>query len=174
MWSKILTTKDREKSLVLDEVEAILDDSGYKIVDQDTSKPWGAYYRIDSSQTEDFLEEFFSNVNLPEWSKELQLDPKILVVAPEKRLSWQYHKRRGEVWNVISGPVGIYISDTDEMPENPKVISKDGSVQIAVTTRHRLAGLENWGIVAEIWVHTDKSKPSNEEDIIRLEDDFGR
>jgi mannose-6-phosphate isomerase len=40
--------------------------------------------------------------------------------------------------------------------------------------RHRLIGLDDWGIVAEIWVHTDVNNPSNEDDIVRLQDDFGR
>lgn len=174
LWSKILTDKSREKGLILDEVEAVLDASNYTIVESDKEKPWGAYFKIDRDQTKDFLEEFFSSVNLPSWAQDLELDPKILVVAPEKRLSWQYHKRRGEVWTVVTGPVGIYVSDTDEQPENPKVVNKDGNVQIQVTSRHRLAGLDSWGIVAEIWVHTDKDNPSNEEDIVRVEDDFGR
>ncbi len=39
--------------------------------------------------------------------------------------------------------------------------------------RHRLIGLNEWDIIAEIWKHTDASNPSNEEDIIRLKDDFG-
>jgi hypothetical protein len=30
------------------------------------------------------------------------------------------------------------------------------------------------GIVAEIWMHTDENHPSDEEDIVRLEDDFAR
>ena len=40
--------------------------------------------------------------------------------------------------------------------------------------RHRLIGLEGWGIVAEIWQHTDPENPSDEDDIVRLQDDFGR
>ena len=40
--------------------------------------------------------------------------------------------------------------------------------------RHRLLGLHDWGVVAEIWMHTDPSNPSDEEDIVRLQDDFGR
>ena len=39
---------------------------------------------------------------------------------------------------------------------------------------HRLVGLSNWGIIAEIWQHTDPEKPSDEEDIVRVQDDFGR
>jgi hypothetical protein len=34
--------------------------------------------------------------------------------------------------------------------------------------------LDGWGIVAEIWRHTDVENPSNEEDIVRVQDDFGR
>ena len=40
--------------------------------------------------------------------------------------------------------------------------------------RHRIIGLDDWGILAEIWQHSDVNNPSNEEDIIRLQDDFGR
>jgi hypothetical protein len=39
--------------------------------------------------------------------------------------------------------------------------------------RHRLVGLDDYGVVAEIWQHTD-AVPSDEEDIIRVQDDFGR
>jgi hypothetical protein len=39
--------------------------------------------------------------------------------------------------------------------------------------RHRLIGLDDFGVVAEIWQHTD-AIPSDEEDIIRVQDDFGR
>ena len=39
--------------------------------------------------------------------------------------------------------------------------------------RHRLIGLDDYAVVAEIWQHTDKI-PSDEEDIIRVQDDFGR
>ena len=40
--------------------------------------------------------------------------------------------------------------------------------------RHRLVGLEDWAVLAEIWQHTDLEKPSDEDDIVRVEDDFGR
>jgi mannose-6-phosphate isomerase len=40
--------------------------------------------------------------------------------------------------------------------------------------RHRLIGLDSWRIVAEIWQHTDLENPSDEDDIVRLQDDFGR
>lgn len=40
--------------------------------------------------------------------------------------------------------------------------------------RHRLVGLEDYAVVAEIWQHTAADNPSDENDIVRLQDDFGR
>ena len=174
MWSRIDLNHSRNKELIVEEIEAVLDAAGYKTVDMDVEKPWGGYFRIDRAQTEQFLEEFFKNIKLPDWAIGLTFDPKILFVAPFKRLSWQYHERRGEVWTVVRGPVGVYVSDTDTMPENPKNYETGSVVQIHPKGRHRLSGLVNWGIVAEIWVHTDRNEPSDEGDIHRLQDDFGR
>lgn len=47
-------------------------------------------------------------------------------------------------------------------------------IQMDKGKRHRLIGLDSCGIIAEIWQHTDPDNPSNEEDIVRLQDDFGR
>jgi mannose-6-phosphate isomerase len=47
-------------------------------------------------------------------------------------------------------------------------------VQLAQGQRHRLVGLNQWGVLAEIWQHTDPSNPSDEDDIVRVQDDFGR
>jgi mannose-6-phosphate isomerase-like protein (cupin superfamily) len=88
-------------------------------------------------------------------------------------LSWQYHHRRSEVWRVIEGEVGIVRSDTDK--ENELEIFKVGDViTLKKGERHRLVGLSDWGKVAEIWQHTESDNPSDEEDIVRLQDDFGR
>ena len=46
-------------------------------------------------------------------------------------------------------------------------------VRLAQGERHRLIGLENYGIVAEIWQHTNLI-PSDEDDIVRVQDDFSR
>jgi mannose-6-phosphate isomerase len=40
--------------------------------------------------------------------------------------------------------------------------------------RHRLIGLEGWGVLAEIWQHPDANHPSDENYIVRVQDDFGR
>ena len=96
-----------------------------------------------------------------------------MVVAPEKRLSWQYHHRRAEIWKLIGGIAGVVVSNTDEQKE-PQQLNIGDIIQLKQGERHRLIGLSGWGIVAEIWRHTDPSNPSDEEDIVRLQDDFGR
>jgi hypothetical protein len=40
--------------------------------------------------------------------------------------------------------------------------------------RHRLIGLDDFAVIAEIWRHTDANNPSNEDDIVRVQDDFNR
>ena len=53
-------------------------------------------------------------------------------------------------------------------------LNSGNQIKLAVGERHRLIGLNNYAVVAEIWQHTDKNFPSNEDDIIRLKDDYGR
>ena len=101
------------------------------------------------------------------------MSPKILVVAPNKRLSWQYHHRRAEIWQVVSGIVGVVTSNTDEEGELQK-LSPRATIKLEKGERHRLIGLDDWGIVSEIWQHTDIDNPSDESDIVRVQDDFGR
>jgi hypothetical protein len=40
--------------------------------------------------------------------------------------------------------------------------------------RHRLIGLDDYGVIAEIWQHIDTENPSDEDDIVRVQDDYGR
>jgi mannose-6-phosphate isomerase len=96
-----------------------------------------------------------------------------LVVAPEKRLSWQYHHRRAEIWTVLSGDVGVVRSDTD-IEGVLKQLNEGDQIKLHEGERHRLVGLEGWSVLAEIWQHTDAANPSDEDDIVRVQDDFGR
>ena len=48
------------------------------------------------------------------------------------------------------------------------------SIGLQQGERHRLIGLDKWGVVAEFWQHTDVTNPSNEEDIVRVQDDYFR
>ena len=40
--------------------------------------------------------------------------------------------------------------------------------------RHRIIGTDDYSLVAEIWIHTDADNPSDENDIVRVQDDFNR
>jgi hypothetical protein len=73
----------------------------------------------------------------------------------------------------VEGTVGIKRSNTDDEGELAEYNPKD-QVKLQQGERHRLIGLTGWGIVAEIWQHTDASNPSDEDDIVRVQDDFGR
>lgn len=150
-----------------------MDDKGFTIVDKDADRPWGGFLVIDENQSEQFIQTFFTGLSIEDFKGFDKLSPKILLVAPGKRLSWQYHRRRAEIWRVIGGEAGVVVSDTDEQTQVEK-LELGESVSLKQGERHRLVGLTRWGILAEIWKHTDPQNPSDEEDIIRVEDDFGR
>ncbi|WP_462251612.1 cupin domain-containing protein [Ekhidna sp.] len=157
---------------VLKKIEAELISQGFTFNSKDLDRPWGAFWAIKQECSREFLINFF-----PEYvsllDENVPISPKILAVAPQRRLSWQYHNRRSELWKVIDGEVGVVKSDSDI--QNPMVSYKrEEVICLNQGERHRLIGLQNWGVVAEIWVHTNVNNPSNEDDIIRLEDDFGR
>ena len=163
----------KTKQEVFAETAFLLKELNFTVVSQDDNRPWGGFYVIEEAQARAFAEKFFpeEDFNLLKISE--KLSPKILLVAPARRLSWQYHFRRAEIWRCIGGNVAVATSDTDE--ETEKHILKPGDkIKLKQGERHRLIGLEDWGIVAEIWQHINADHPSDEEDIVRLQDDFGR
>jgi mannose-6-phosphate isomerase-like protein (cupin superfamily) len=162
-----------DKHLVFKRIEKMLEEANFNIASNDFNRPWGGFFVIDEAQAKDFVRYFMPDLDMATVVGDRKVSPKILVVAPQKRLSWQYHDRRSEVWKILEGPVGIVQSPDDE--ERPVHAFLEGeSITLSTGERHRLIGLENYGVVAEIWQHTDPFNPSNEEDIIRLKDDFGR
>ena len=161
------------KKQVFNKAENILNTNNFSITDSDKNRPWGGFYVIDEDQSEAFISEFFPELNSNDFSKFEKLSPKLLMVAPQKRLSWQYHHRRSEIWKVIDGKAGVVVSKTND--QSPvKTLDLGDTVRLAQGERHRLVGLEDWAIIAEIWQHTDPEHPSDEDDIVRVEDDFGR
>ncbi len=158
---------------IFSEVEDKLGEEGLSIVSRDTSRPWGGFYVIDETQADKFIKKYFPDYSVDKVSITSKISPKILMVSPGKRLSWQYHHRRAELWRVVKGPIGVAKSDNDEQ-NDPETYNDGDIIVLQKGERHRLIGLDNYGVVAEIWQHTDESKPSDEDDIIRLQDDFGR
>ncbi|WP_234567100.1 phosphoheptose isomerase [Rhodohalobacter sp. 614A] len=128
---------------------------------------------IDNSSLSVFINNFFPNTNFVTDDANLSYSPKILIVEPGKRLSWQYHHRRSEHWKIVEGSIGLIISNTNEQTPMVELFSGD-KTSIALGQRHRLIGLYDWTVVAEIWQHQDPQNPSDENDIVRVEDNFGR
>ncbi len=170
---KLNTSKETTKQEIFSEIEKYLDSLGLKAVARDFERPWGGFFVIDESQAQKFANQFFSHIEFSAIQLDRKLSPKILVVQSDKRLSWQYHHRRAEIWKVVAGEVGVVTSDTDAEGELQNLNVND-IIELRQGQRHRLVGLDGWGILAEIWQHVDANNPSNEEDIVRVQDDFGR
>lgn len=162
------------KEQISKQIREGLIEKNLRIAGEDFNRPWGGFFRIADESLDEFLTVYFSGVKIPFDTAKLNLSPKILVVEPDKKLSWQVHERRSELWRVIKGPVGTYTSPTDEQPDKMDISEEDEVIEMNLGTRHRLVGLKDWGIIAEIWIHNDPEHPSDEDDIRRISDDFGR
>ena len=158
---------------IFETIHIKLQNQGLRIDRYDLERPWGGFYVLDENQAQEFADIYFKGLNVGPLRIAGKLSPKILLVKPEARLSWQYHHRRAETWRVVEGPVGIVRSATDE--EGALVSYEAGeTIVLEKGERHRLIGLENWGVVAEFWQHTDPDHPSDEDDIVRVQDDYAR
>ncbi|MGY2130942.1 phosphoheptose isomerase [Hymenobacter sp. HD11105] len=164
---------DTQKQALFQQTEQQLQQQGFTIDKQDQERPWGGFFVINEDQAQPFADAYFDGLAVEELRISGKLSPKILIVAPGKRLSWQYHHRRAEVWKVLQGPVGVVTSLTDEEGEL-KTYAVGELITLKQGERHRLVGLQQWGVLAEIWQHTDATQPSDEDDIVRVQDDFGR
>ncbi len=165
---------EQPKAEVFAEIESYLGKFAIDIESIDAVRPWGGFFAINESATKKFISTYFPDFDSNHITKYGgKLSPKILVVEPEQKLSWQYHNRRAELWRVVSGTVGVVTSNDNA--EGPiRELGESQVVQFDALTRHRLVGLANWGVVAEIWQHTDSSNPSDEDDIVRVSDQYGR
>ena len=158
---------------VVSRARASLATAGLTVVGEDLTRPWGGFLLISQTDIRRFMQAYFPDSGPQEAGEQMALSPKLLLVAPEQRLSWQYHSRRSEIWRIVEGPVGVSRSLTDE--EAPMRSYAPGEVlRLELGERHRLIGLQAWGVVAEIWQHTDAASPSDELDIVRVADDYQR
>jgi mannose-6-phosphate isomerase-like protein (cupin superfamily) len=159
--------------MIFENIQNQLKTNHFTIVSKDHNRPWGGFFVIAEEQAQDFANQYFEGLDVSTLKRGGALSPKILVVAPEKRLSWQYHHRRVEIWRVIQGQAGVKRSSTDNEGEL-EVLNVGDTITLQQGERHRLIGLDDYAVIAEIWQHTDASHPSDEEDIVRVQDDFGR
>ena len=157
----------------LNEIEDEIKGLGFEIIAKDFERPWGGFLVVNESQSQEFANQFFNGVDIKNLKIGGKLSPKILVVKPNSKLSWQYHHRRAEIWRVYKGEVGVSRSFDDNQQPLKKLLPGD-QITLKKGERHRLIGLSDFAVIAEIWQHTDPNNPSDENDIVRLSDDYGR
>lgn len=159
--------------MIFETIQNELKANQFDIVSMDQSRPWGGFFVIAEEQAQAFSNRYFEGLEVARLKISGKLSPKILVVAPGKRLSWQYHHRRAELWRVIQGQAGLKRSPNDTEGEL-ELLNVGDTITLQQGERHRLIGLDDYAVIAEIWQHTDANHPSDEDDIVRVQDDFGR
>jgi len=107
-------------------------------------RPWGSYTVLDDEPT---------------------FKVKRIEVLPGKRLSYQRHARRSEHWFIVHGTAVVTLDG-----ERRQVTSGD-VVDVPVGTNHRI---ENAGDDQVVFVEVQHGEYFGEDDIVRLEDDYGR
>ena len=90
---------------------------------------------------------------------------KEITVRPGKRLSYQRHAKRAEHWFVVRGE-GVVVLDGTEHP-----VAAGTAVDVGTGVAHRIA---NTGEGDLVFVEVQHGSYFGEDDIVRLEDDFGR
>jgi mannose-6-phosphate isomerase len=88
---------------------------------------------------------------------------KLIYVNANSRLSLQYHKKRSEFWKVIEGTAMV------EIDEKRIVLGEGETITIPRQAKHRVLALGSECIILEI-----SYGKFDENDIVRLEDDYQR
>jgi mannose-6-phosphate isomerase len=159
--------------MIFEKIKNELESNQFDIVSMDHNRPWGGFFVIAEKQAQAFANAYFEGLDVSSLKISGQLSNKILVVEPGKRLSWQYHHHRAEIWRIIQGQAGVKRSPNDEEGAL-EVLNVGDTITLQQDERHRLIGLDDYAVIAEIWQHTDANHPSDENDIVRVKDDFGR
>ena len=90
---------------------------------------------------------------------------KRIEVLPGKRLSYQKHAQRAEHWFVVQGTAKVTLDDREIN------VSAGEAIDIAVGAAHRV---ENPGEELLVFIEVQRGSYLGEDDIVRLQDDFGR
>lgn len=109
-----------------------------------SERPWGGYEVLQESPTHKV---------------------KCIWVLPGKRLSYQLHKFRAEHWFIVAGSAEVTIDG------EKKLLGAGQSIDFGIGVAHRIA---NIGSDDVIFVEVQTGTYFGEDDIERLEDDFGR
>lgn len=107
-------------------------------------RPWGTYEVLEEAPT---------------------FKVKRIEVLPGKRLSYQKHSQRAEHWFVVAGTAKVTLDD------NEIIVSTGESIDIPIGAAHRV---ENPGNEELIFIEVQRGSYLGEDDIVRLQDDYGR
>lgn len=108
-------------------------------------RPWGSYYVLDEGD---------------------DYKVKRIEVLPGKRLSYQRHRKRAEHWFVLRGTAKVTLNGEELL------IEKGKAVDINIGDAHRVENPDSEEKL--VFVETQTGDYFGEDDIERLEDDFGR
>lgn len=123
-----------------------LKNRGSKEVDEHTTvnRPWGSYSVLEEKE---------------------RYKIKKIIVKPNQKLSLQLHYHRSEHWVVVKGSAKVTIGETE------KIVREGESIFVPKTAVHRV---ENPGKVPLEIIEVQVGEYLGEDDIVRLEDVYGR
>tara|TARA_R110002074_G_scaffold17610_1_gene57809 strand:- start:261 stop:608 length:348 start_codon:yes stop_codon:yes gene_type:complete len=107
-------------------------------------RPWGSFENIFESH---------------------QCKVKKIIVKPSHKTSYQYHFKRSEQWTVVQGEAVITIDGKDIQS------TVGGVIDVPVEVKHRVF---NNGLVDFIFIEVQRGTYFGEDDIVRVNDDYGR
>jgi mannose-6-phosphate isomerase len=90
---------------------------------------------------------------------------KRIVVSPGKRLSLQLHAKRAEHWFIVAGTAQVTVDGT------VTELAPGEAIDIPMGAAHRIA---NEGSEDVVFIEVQHGTYFGEDDIVRIEDDFGR
>jgi len=90
---------------------------------------------------------------------------KRIEVLPGKRLSYQKHAQRAEHWFVVEGTAKVTL-DGEEI-----TVRAGEAIDIPIGTAHRVENPDEGNLV---FIEVQRGSYLGEDDIIRLQDDYGR
>ena len=90
---------------------------------------------------------------------------KLINVKPNESLSLQMHLHRAEHWVVVQGTAKVEVED------KISYISENEGIHIPIASKHRLS---NPGKITLLLIEIQVGTYTNEDDIIRFSDDYGR
>lgn len=111
---------------------------------QSCERPWGSWHVLDEGEG---------------------YKVKRIHVKPHSRLSYQTHAHRAEHWAVVAGTATCTIDGATV------VVGQGDFIEVALGSAHRIANAHEVELVIIEVQHGDYT---GEDDIVRLEDDYGR